>query len=77
MKQFYLLLVLILPFSILSCREDSFIDKYSSDSAYGILDIGEDIRFYIKQLDAKRAASFAALFVPRAGIEELNGSEMR
>lgn len=44
MKQLYLLLFLFLPFSIHSCREDSFIDKYSSDSAYGIFNIGDDIR---------------------------------
>lgn len=43
MNPYRLLLVLLLPFSILSCREESFTDKYSSDSAIGILGIGEDI----------------------------------
>lgn len=43
MKSYRLFLVLLLPFSILSCRHDSFTDKYSSDSAAGILDIGENI----------------------------------
>ena len=44
MKPYRLLILLLLPFSILSCREESFTDKYSSDSAVGILGIGEDIR---------------------------------
>ena len=44
MKPYHLLILLLLPFTVLSCREESFADKYSSDSAFGILDIGEDIR---------------------------------
>ena len=44
MKPYRLLIFLLLPFSIISCREESFTDKYSSDSAVGILGIGEDIR---------------------------------
>lgn len=43
MKPYRLLLVLLLPFSILSCREESFAEKYSFDSAVSILDLGDDI----------------------------------
>ncbi len=34
----------MLPVFVCSCREGAFVDKYSSDSAVGILDIGEEIR---------------------------------
>jgi len=44
MKLYHLIAVLLLSVSIFSCREASFLDKYSSDSAVGILDIGEGLR---------------------------------
>ena len=44
MKIHHLLSILLLPISIFSCQEGSFVDKFSSDSAIGILDIGENIR---------------------------------
>lgn len=46
MKLYHLVLINLLLFSNLPChgQGDSFVKKYSSDSAFGILDIGEDIR---------------------------------
>ena len=44
MKQFYLLLFFLLFVSFIPCRKDSFTDKFSSDSAFGILKMGADIR---------------------------------
>ena len=54
MKPYRLLILLLLPFSILSCREASFTDKYSSDSAVGILGIGEDIRYENRETEVNR-----------------------
>lgn len=39
-----LLLLLLLPLSIFSCRNDAFTDKYSTDAVVGILDIGDNVR---------------------------------
>lgn len=45
MKQYCLILIYLLLFSNLPChgQGDSFVEKYSSESAFGILDIGEYI----------------------------------
>ena len=45
MKLYHLILVSLLLFSNLPChgQGDSFVEKYSSNSAFGILDIGEKI----------------------------------
>ena len=45
MKVYHLVLINLLLFSNLPChgQGDSFVEKYSSNSAFGILDIGENI----------------------------------